>query len=570
MNKNIFKNTGLQFIFLLIVLIFSVVFILFYVNYKIDKLIDNNNLQNKLNRYTIVSVDLKTNLKNFIKYKHSNIFYETYRDESTEKVFNSQILLYKLLSDIENNENVKTYKLDLYLKQSKLLLNDFSDNFSLLIRNIVDLGNENNGYLERLNYSEKRIVNILNDYNSYKKQFSEIQSFKINYLQSLSDKNADDFVLNTQLLIKRVILEHADNHLLIDALTDYLNNFKQIVKINRVIGKQNYIGLFFELDKNVNELFINTSLIIESTQKYITKDYRKFKIQTGFIIVISTLFILSILLLMYRVYIKGIFDIQQRFSKLVFIEDKQSIIKRVDFFNNIRYMILQINKDLSYKKSAINDFAEGNTSNNYKFNEKDDLGQSILYLQSKITDEINQSLKDKQKRLIEDKHKEGIAKFGKILRRHVGDIDTLTYELISELVHFLDAEIGGVYVVSKLEDKSILNLRASFAYNEKKMINKQIQFGEGLVGTCAVDKSTLFIDKVDDDYIKIVSGFGHTKPTSIIISPIIVDDIVYGVIELGATRLFNENDINFIEALAEDIAYTLSYLLSIEGKDGKK
>jgi len=99
------------------------------------------------------------------------------------------------------------------------------------------------------------------------------------------------------------------------------------------------------------------------------------------------------------------------------------------------------------------------------------------------------------------------------------------------------------------------------------MINKEISVGEGLVGTCAVDKSTFYFDKVDEDYIKIVSGFGHASPTSLIVSPILVEDEVYGVLELGATRKFNEHDIEFIEILAEDIAYTLSYLLSTENKE---
>jgi putative methionine-R-sulfoxide reductase with GAF domain len=171
---------------------------------------------------------------------------------------------------------------------------------------------------------------------------------------------------------------------------------------------------------------------------------------------------------------------------------------------------------------------------------------------------------DKQK--TEDKKNTGIALFGRILRRHVGNISTLTEELISELVHFTGSEIGGIYVREKKGDEFILNLRASYAYNEKKMIQKEIQFGEGLVGTCAVDKSTLFIDKTDENYIKIISGFGHSKPSSILISPIVVENEVFGVIELASLKLYNQDDIDFIELFAEDIAYTLSYLLASENR----
>jgi len=565
MNKKIFNNTGIQFVSLLIVLIFSVVFIIFYVNNKISKLNEINSLQNNLNDFTITSVQLKNSLNDFIKYKHNDVFYETYRDNSTENVIRNQVELNKLLKELEQDANIKRYEIELNIRQNEILLNDFSDKFSFIIQNMIEIGNEKNGYFERLNYSEERLSKILNFNLAL---FKEIKSLKNQYFQSLSFEKADEFIIKMRAFITK--LKQTNNNLLIDASSEYLNNFKQIVKLHKIIGTQNQRGVYNELDDIINELLINISNSTEVAKKHIRQDYSKFKFNIIAVIIFSALIILLILGLMYSVYIKGVAKIQNKFKELVFKDEESSFIDKANFFSNINIMILQLKEAENYKKSAIDDFANGNVENVYNFNDRDILGQSILNLQSKISDEIKNSIIEREKRAIGDKQKEGIAKFGRILRRHVGDINTLSYELISELVNFLNAEIGGVYVVAKQDDKKNLNLRASFAYNEKKMINKQIQFGEGLVGTCALDKSTLFIDKVDDDYIKIVSGFGHTKPTSIIISPIMVDDTVYGVIELGATRLFNENDINFIEALAEDIAYTLSYLLSIEGKDGEE
>lgn len=567
MNKKILNNTGLQFIGLLIVLIFSVVFIVFYVNVKIDKLSEINSLQNKLNKFTTSSVKLKNNLSKFIKYKHNNVFYETYKDASTQDVVNSYITLNVLEEELVKDSKLKKYNIDLNIKQNEIILNSFSDNFSKIIKNIIELGNSNNGYIERLSYSENRLIYIIGNNEKLKNDFDGIMSLKNQYFQSLSAEKAGDFFIKMQNFIENISKTETSSNkrLLTDASAEYFNNFKQIVKLHKIIGTENYRGLYNELDASVNELLINIAYSIETSAKYINEDYKKFKFNLIFIILFSALIIFSIIFLIYRVYIKGAAKIYSELKELTYTKEEKSLIKQTNIFYNIKKKLLQLKEDIKYKKSAIDDFAEGNPNNSYNFNEKDILGQSILNLQEKISDEIKNSIIEKEKRAIEDNHKEGIAKFGRILRRHVGDINTLSYELISELVSFLNAEIGGIYVVESKADKYVLNLRASFAYNEKKMINKQIQFGEGLIGTCAVDKSTLFIDKVGDDYIKIVSGFGHTKPTSIIISPIMVDEEVYGVIELGATRMFNENDINFIEALAEDIAYTLSYLLSIEG-----
>lgn len=567
MNKKILNNTGFQFIGLLVIFILSVVFIIFYVNFEINKLSKINSLQNNLNKFTITSVELKNNLNKFIKYKHNNIFYETYRDESTENVVNSQIALNKLINIIVKDENINRYEIDLNIKQNKLLLNSFSDKFSTIINNIIEIGNKKNGYIERLNYSHRRLNNIIISNDNLIIRFNELSALENQYFQSLSIDKADEFFVRIQAFINYINSSNiiTNNRILLDASAEYLNNFKQVVKLHKIIGTYNYRGLYNELDDVVSELLINISISIRKSEKYIIADYNKLKVNIILSILFSAFIILFILFLMYKVYIKGIASIQNQFKSLVFEENKLSFVEDVNFFSNINKMILQLKEDYKYKTSVINDFFEGNSSRVYNFKDKDILGQAILNLQSKISNEVNNSLIEREKRTIEDKHKEGIAKFGRILRRHIGDINTLSYELISELVSFLNAEIGGVYVVGGQGNTQVLNLRASFAYNEKKMINKQIPFGEGLVGTCAVDKSTLFIDKVDDDYIKIVSGFGHTKPTSIIISPIMVDEEVYGVIELGATRLFNKDDISFIEALAEDIAYTLSYLLSLEG-----
>ena len=195
------------------------------------------------------------------------------------------------------------------------------------------------------------------------------------------------------------------------------------------------------------------------------------------------------------------------------------------------------------------------------FSINDKFGKALVDLKKSLEEKENKRKKDEQLQIVNDKHKDGIVKFGKIIRQHFGNLDDLTFNLLSELVHFLDADIGGIYIVDKKENSELLKLKASYAYNEKKILNKEIKIGEGLVGTCAADKSSIYIDKVDDDYIKIVSGFGHTKPKTLLLSPIFVEDEIFGVIELASVGTFTPDDIKFTETLAEDIAYTLAYLL---------
>jgi transcriptional regulator with GAF, ATPase, and Fis domain len=103
-------------------------------------------------------------------------------------------------------------------------------------------------------------------------------------------------------------------------------------------------------------------------------------------------------------------------------------------------------------------------------------------------------------------------------------------------------------------------MKATYASDRKKFIVKKVSLYEGIVGTCAVEKTMQIIDDIPKDYIKIGSGFGNTKPSSLIVTPLLLNDDIYGVIELCRTEKFEDYRIKFLERLAEDIASTISYV----------
>ena len=570
MIKKLLKNTGVQFISLISLLILSAVFIIFYIGTKVNNLSDINKFHEELNQFIMISVQLKEDLNTFKTEKHVDEFFELNTDESVKNVFNTRALLFSMNNNLIKYSDAERYEVLPHFQLNEALLNEYSDKFALLIKNKIEIGNTQYGYVQKLNNNESQIEDNIYDQEELYSTFNYINSLKTQYFQSLSLESADQLIIHQLDFIEEVkqsYFENDDNvskNVLQNILAEYLNNFEQIFMLHQIGGTRYYGGLYNELNMLSEEMIINVSDAVQISKIHIRQDYNRFRYSLILFIGLSSVIILLILFLLYRILKKGFIDIRKRTSKLVFENSELSFFKTSGFFKSIVNMLRTHESDLGIKKEIIENLASEKIDKTYNFNEKDLLGQSILNLQKNMFDKKNNALLKDEKRVIEDKHKEGIAKFGRILRRHVGDIDSLSYELISELVNFIDAEIGGIYVADIQEEKRILHLRASHAYDERKLMQKEIEFGEGLIGTCAVDKTTFFIDKVDDNYIKVVSGFGHTKPTSIVISPILVDEDVYGVIELAATRLFNADDIKFIEILAEDIAYTLSYLLSLE------
>ncbi len=141
------------------------------------------------------------------------------------------------------------------------------------------------------------------------------------------------------------------------------------------------------------------------------------------------------------------------------------------------------------------------------------------------------------------------------------DINTLSEEIITFLVKKLDNVVQGAFYVveGESEQEKIIRMKASYAYNRKKYMHSEFKFAQGLVGQAAIEKEAILRTEIPDDYMTITSGLlGDTKPTSILITPLITNEIVYGVIELAAFQKFTPLQCNIINELSDIIARTIA------------
>ena len=154
---------------------------------------------------------------------------------------------------------------------------------------------------------------------------------------------------------------------------------------------------------------------------------------------------------------------------------------------------------------------------------------------------------------------EGMAKFGDILRNNASGIESLSNEIIINLVKYINGNQGGVFVVNDSNPKDkYLELTACYAWDKKKYLHSRIDEGEGLVGQAWQEGNVIYLTEVPANYIRITSGLGNANPRSIIIIPLIVNDVTYGVIEIASFNHFEEYQIEFLKKLAESIASTIS------------
>lgn len=152
---------------------------------------------------------------------------------------------------------------------------------------------------------------------------------------------------------------------------------------------------------------------------------------------------------------------------------------------------------------------------------------------------------------------EGLAQ-GLIIMRNHHDMKTLGDELIKFIVKYVKANQGGLFLVNSDDENDIyLELLSMYAYERKKYLQRRVEIGQGILGQVYLDKETLNLKEIPENYIRITSGLGESLPRNIVVVPLMVNEVVYALIELASFTEFQFHEIKFLEALGESIAMHL-------------
>jgi len=133
----------------------------------------------------------------------------------------------------------------------------------------------------------------------------------------------------------------------------------------------------------------------------------------------------------------------------------------------------------------------------------------------------------------------------------------LATSVVSFLCDHLHANVGALYVS---RDRT-LKLAGSYALPPRKESGGEFDPGEGLVGQVLLQKKLVLMTDCPPDYLTIRSSFGSAVPKNILVYPLLLNNEVEAIIELGAFKEFGERDLSFIEATAENIAIALQTVI---------
>lgn len=233
-----------------------------------------------------------------------------------------------------------------------------------------------------------------------------------------------------------------------------------------------------------------------------------------------------------------------------------------NFSDVIRKQRKHIKKEATIREKVLG-FVDNLRTDNFSAdleinNSNDKLAQSLL----RLKDYLIQSKSDEDKRRIEEEQRnwvtQGLAHFGELLRKENDNIEDLSYNIIRYLVDYMGVNQAGFYLLNNSNPNKFFELTACVAYDRKKFADKRIDWEDGVIGRCALEKETIYLTDVPDNYLNITSGLGEANPRSILLVPLKTNDEIYGVLEMASFREFAGFEIEFVEKIAESIALTIS------------
>lgn len=287
--------------------------------------------------------------------------------------------------------------------------------------------------------------------------------------------------------------------------------------------------------------------------------------------IISTSWVIPLCLIMLfidntiiqRIIQKPIIKLRERIDAMgqgIFFNSANESKHKQDEIGDIYRSVKKLSNNLHNTALFADAIANNDFDREYEMMSKDDeLGKSLLNMRN----ELKEAKASEEKRNKEQEKDawtaNGIAEFSELLRQEASDLESLGRLFISKLTDYTGAIQGGVFVINEDDPEHIkYELQGAVAFNRVKHMEKEFEIGIGLVGQCAYEKAPIFLNNTPDSYMEITSGLGESNPRFALLTPAIMNDKVYAVIELASFSKIEDYKINFISKISEAFASTIS------------
>jgi len=399
------------------------------------------------------------------------------------------------------------------------------------------------------------ILSLLNLRNNFtdeenKRRLDSLEILLSNY--EIKQQDIDNYYTDNILEAKYSVdsLEHDNQYMMLlrihrnqKLVVSRLNNELQplIEQINSILEPMSQVQVY--------DLTEDSAQVLTSLQKAGTR----FFVVTILAICFTLLFAASVVVNLQK-------SIRQPIEQLNKLSEGEIVDSGIGVTNEFKYVLAATEK-LKTHLQAASEFAIsiGESQFDKQFSPagaNDMLGNALVQMRTQL---IRISQEDKQRNWAA----EGMTQFSELLRNGNMTLEELADTFLYQLVTYIKANQGGLFILNDdNKEEMTLDLIACYAYDRKKFLSRQIRVGkdyaEGVIGQAFLEKETVLLTDVPQNYTYITSGLGLATPTSILIVPLKMNNEVTGMIELASMRAFEPFEVAFAERVAESIASAIN------------
>ncbi|PIY09161.1 MAG: hypothetical protein COZ18_08540 [Flexibacter sp. CG_4_10_14_3_um_filter_32_15] len=316
------------------------------------------------------------------------------------------------------------------------------------------------------------------------------------------------------------------------------------------------IGLIMRLNKSIDKFIID-----EKNKEIATREALNSKIKRNnyfiipfFIFLVAGTYFLGRRAL--RKVLEGLKLIYQYTHALSQGKIPESVISMPNEFGSTLTCIRQLSQGLEEVKDFAQEVGKRNFEKNIDtFPADSQLGEAL----HKMKISLEEVAKTEQERNWQN---QGVVEMGQVIRKQTEDMQVLCDELLSNLVKYIDAQQGAIFLPAH-QGKTLV-LRSAYAYGRKKFVEKEIRSDEGILGEVFQDAERVFMTDIPSDYTQISAGLGEAKPNCVLVVPLEAQEKVLGVLEIASFEILTEVEIRLVERTAEILAASISSVANAE------
>ncbi len=168
---------------------------------------------------------------------------------------------------------------------------------------------------------------------------------------------------------------------------------------------------------------------------------------------------------------------------------------------------------------------------------------------------VNQLKEKKEELRIQTWFQEGQYRLNREIQGVLDEL-TLSKKIITFLSKYIQAHNGAFYI----HDAGLgeLQMTASYALKGRKGLSHRTPVGVGLVGQAALEKETILVGNLPEDYTQVCSSLGEAIPKNLLLLPLVTNEKLFGVMEFSSLKEFPPETLRFLDSITENIAIAVN------------